>query len=208
MLGLFKRTKIAEWEISLLKNVIRLLPPDYHSLEKQVDEGLFRGVLLNAGDLPGYNAFTFNPHVYEKFENKKITDYTIKGIKVFDIKSQTYLDYNIHTSSGVINGYSIIGPKRFKVDEHNIDVRNFRKVYRKNPDYEEIEPFLTGDEKKIINQSDVYKVILGKKIYIHIKDLGDGDFIGIDMEKNIYQITHDPFEIRLIGSDLTSILSV
>jgi hypothetical protein len=207
MLGLFKRTKIAKWETNLLKGVIRLLPPDYHSLEKQIDEGLFRGILLNASDLPGYNAFTFNPNVYEKFENKKTEDYTIKGIKVFNIKSETYLDYNIHISSGVISGYSIVGAKKFEIDENNIDVRNLRKVYRKNIDYQEIEPYLSVEEKKIVNQSDLYKVVLGNEVYFHIKDLEDGDFIGMDIEKNIYQITHDPFEIKLIGSDLASVLN-
>jgi len=206
MFGLFKRSKIAEWEIELLKKVLQLLPPDYHHLERQVEEGLFRSVLIGLSDLPGYVCFTCNPNLVKKFENTKEKGYTLTGVKIFDVKSQTQLNYSIHVSSGMINGYSITGAKKFTVDLNKIDVQNFRKSYRQNPDYQKIEIYLNAEERDIINQDEVYEVVLNEKVYFHIKDLEDGDFIGIDYEKNIYKITHDPFEIRQLNCGLSSVL--
>lgn len=45
-------------------------------------------------------------------------------------------------------------------------------------------------------------------MYYHIYDLkdGDGDFIGIDEKKNVYKITHDPYEITLLEKTLIELL--
>ncbi|MEY3451193.1 MAG: hypothetical protein RL711_1019, partial [Bacteroidota bacterium] len=44
------------------------------------------------------------------------------------------------------------------------------------------------------------------KTYYHLKDIEDGDFLGIDIHKNIYKITHDPFEINLQKNELINVL--
>ena len=51
-------------------------------------------------------------------------------------------------------------------------------------------------------------VILEGKTYYHLMDLadGDGDFIGMDLKKRVYLITHDPFEIKLLDKPLREIL--
>lgn len=206
MFGLFKRTKIADWEIRLLKNTIQQLPPVYNYLEAQINDGLLKGVLIGLSDLPGYVAFTYNGGLSKRFERKKEKGYRLTGIKVFDKRSQTYLDYNIYVSTGTINGYSITGATKFDVEPDNIDISNFKKVYRKNADYSKIEPYLIAQEKKIINSDEVYEVVLNNKTYFHIKDLEDGDFIGIDYEKNVYEVRHDPFEIKYIDSNLFDVL--
>lgn len=206
MLGLFKKTKIADWEIRLLKNTIRLLPPTYKYLESQIDDGLLKGVLIGVSDLPGYVAFTYNPGSAEKFEREKEKGYTLTCIKVYDKRSQTYLNYSIHVSTGTINGYSITGATKFIIESDKIDVSNFKKVYRANADYKKIESYLSIQEREIINPDEVYEVILNGKAYFHIKELQDGDFIGIDYEKNVYEIRHDPFEIKLLDSNLFQIL--
>ncbi|WP_162842699.1 hypothetical protein [Mucilaginibacter pineti] len=45
------------------------------------------------------------------------------------------------------------------------------------------------------------------KVYFHIKDLEDGDFIGIDSDKIIYKITHDPCEIIPLPESLKTVLN-
>ncbi len=205
MLGLFKRTKIKAWEIDLLRNTIRLLPLEYRHLEQQIDEGLFKGVLIGLSDLPGYVGFKYNPKILKKFDDKKDRLYTLTGIKVLDAKSKKYLPYTVYVSTGTITGYSITGAEKFIIDVNSIDVTEFKKKYPINVDYQKIEPLLTIKEKKAINPDDVYEVILDNKTYFHIKDLEDGDFIGMDFEKNIYEITHDPYEIKLMKCNLIEV---
>jgi hypothetical protein len=49
-------------------------------------------------------------------------------------------------------------------------------------------------------------VKLRGSLYYHLRDLEDGDFIGIDADKIIYKITHDPFEIIPLNETLEQLL--
>jgi hypothetical protein len=206
MFGLFKRTKIETWEIILLKNVIKKLSTDYFTLEKQIDDGLLRGVLIGLSDIPGYVGFTYNSKIYKRFEHKKEKPYKITGIKVFDKKSKEKLNYSIYVSAGALAGYSITGAKKFDLDVDSIEIEEIRKEHLYNKDYNKIEPFLSVEERKLLDEMDVYEVILDGLVYYHIRDMEDGDFIGIDYEKNVYKITHDPFQIKKIDRKLIDIL--
>jgi len=205
MFRLFKRTKIEKWEVNLLKNTIQLLPKEYLSLEKQIIDGLHRGVREDSNYIQGYVSFSLDGKLVEKFENKKDREYKITDIKVFDKKSKNYLKYSIYVYNGLIVGYSIEGAENFNIDESNIDIEKFKKEYRVNKDYEKLEKYLTSAEKLVINRNEVYEVLLNDKTYFHIMDLEDGDFIGMDYEKNLYEITHDPFGIRLINRTLQEV---
>ena len=44
------------------------------------------------------------------------------------------------------------------------------------------------------------------KEYFHIKDLEDGDFIGIDERKVVYKITHDPMEVKALDKKIMDVL--
>jgi hypothetical protein len=208
MLGLFKRTKIEGWEIDLLGNTIKQLPAEYRHFEEQIDAGLLKRVLIGLSDLPGYVAFSYNTSVVNKFEDRKAISYKLTNILIFDVQSGKQLMYSIYVSSGMICGYAITGIQTFKVNVNQINVDNFKVEFHVNQDFEEIAKILTAKEKKLLNQDDVYKVVLQEKIYYHIKDLEDGDFIGMDKEKNNYKITHDPYEIVLLNCSLKEALEI
>jgi hypothetical protein len=53
---------------------------------------------------------------------------------------------------------------------------------------------------------EIYAVFIGNIEYSHIKELEGGNFIGIDKNKVIYNITHDPMEIVKIDKTLTEVL--
>lgn len=206
MFGLFKRTKIEAWEIEMLLESLKSLPHGYEKLTEQVQAGIFRGVLIGASDIPGYNAFTFNSKVFSKFSEKNVGQYKITGITVPDINTKTNLQYTIYVSSGVINGYSLNNRGKFKLDAKTVNTEKIKIEYIKNLDYEKIKGILTPDETQLVSVSDVYNVSLNNKTYFHLIDLGDGDFIGIDLEKNVYKITHDPFEIIPVNGNLKFVL--
>jgi hypothetical protein len=207
MFGLFKRTKIEDWEIDLLNNVLSKLP-DQHSqtLLKQIEDGLLKGVLTNVSDIPGYIAFTYNPEILKKYDNKSEKDFKLTGIKVFDQKSSTFLKYTIYISSGTISGYSIECSKKCKVDVDRIDISDYQKIPISSDDYYKIENILNSEEKKLINPSEIFIVTIDNKEYFHLKDLEDGDFIGIDRNKKVYEITHDPLKITVLQKELKDVL--
>lgn len=207
MFGFFKRTKIEAWEIALLSGVIEKLPKEYASLTDQIKDGLLRGVLVGVSDIPEYVAFTFNSNVLKKYDKVNDRDYKITNIKVYDAKTSSFLPYEIYISSGTISGYSLGGGKSKKIDLNRIDVLGFKKQFIGEFDYERILSVLNENEKSRINPSDVYPVFVGDKEYFHIKDLEDGDFIGIDIEKNVYKITHDPLRVSTLNKKIVDVLS-
>ncbi len=50
-------------------------------------------------------------------------------------------------------------------------------------------------------------VVVNGAEYFHLKDLEDGDFVGIDRKKNVFLITHNPPTASLQESDLTAVLT-
>lgn len=195
MFNIFKRSKVEDWEIRLLLNVIGSLPINTDKLKAQVNDGLFRGVLTNASDIEGYTAFKFNSGIFKKHEDVQARSYVLQGITVYDTRSNVFLPYTIYVSSGVINGYSIQGASKFKIDPDRFDVTRFRQVFDKNPDWQEVENLLNDEERQLVNPSHVYAVELDGKRYYRLLDLEDGDFIGLDQNGMAYEIRHDPFEI-------------
>ena len=62
------------------------------------------------------------------------------------------------------------------------------------------------EEKSLISPSEVYSIFIEDKEYFHIRDLEDGDFIGIDKDKVVYKITHDPMEVKRLEKELLEVL--
>ncbi|RTY85522.1 hypothetical protein EKM00_14275 [Flavobacterium sp. RSP15] len=206
MFGLFKRTKLESWETNLLTNVLNKLPINNSKLFiSQINDGLVRGVLIGMSDIDGYIGFSYNSKVYNKFYDKNGRNFKLENIKVYDTKLSKYLNLTIYFSFGLINGYSIEGSRKYKLDVSKINTSGFQKIYFDTNDYNEISNILTVRERELINPSEVYLVKLNNKDFYHLKDLEDGDFLGMDMYKKIYKITQDPFEINLINDKLENI---
>ncbi|WP_126974503.1 hypothetical protein [Gynurincola endophyticus] len=206
MFGLFKRTKIENWEIDLIRNVITKLPSEYSNLIDQINEGLLRGVLVGVSDILGYVAFTFHSNILKKYDRETERDFKLTNIKVYDSKSLSFVPYEIYVSSGTISGYSLIGCKGRDVDLRKVDVSEFKKEYIGESDYNRIMYIFNEEEKKLLNPSDVYSILIADKEYFHLKDLEDGDFIGVDENKVIYRMTHNPFRKEEISKKLSEVL--
>ncbi len=206
MFGLFKRKKIENWETDLLRNVLMKLPKEYSSLMSQINDGLFRGVLVDVSDIPGYVAFTFHSNILKKYDREEERDFKISNIKVYDNKSLDFVSYEIYVSGGTISGYSLGGSKKNNIDVCKIDTSDFKKEFIGESIFNRIQDVLDEEEKKLLNPSKVYSVFIGGKEYFHVKDLEDGDFIGIDEKKIVYKITHDPMEVVVINKKLSDVL--
>jgi hypothetical protein len=205
--NLFNLNKVKEWEKEVLINVFTLLGDEYINYSNQIKENLLSNYLLSSDAFPNLVRFTYSQEVAEIYRQKIGEIFTLKGIKVFDFISNNYIDFFINISHGLVTGYFTPNNKKFKLDINKITISNLQKEYWGDADYKEIEDILDESERDLINRYDVHEVILNDKTYYNIREIGDGDFIGIDTNKNIYKITHDPYEIVRIEKSLLEVLN-
>ncbi|MDV6169519.1 hypothetical protein R1T16_13875 [Flavobacterium sp. DG1-102-2] len=203
MFGLFRRKKIESWEIELLGKIFGKNPEKFDvKFHQQIVSGLFTGVHIGLSDIPNYIGFKYDPKLYERFYRAKGRNYKFSNILIRDLFTNEYLPVSIYVSSGVINGYSIDkNISKHKLDSSDINVRLMHKIFI-GEDNSNVLSLLTADERDLIIESDIYPTLLDNRAYYHLKELEDGDFIGIDEQNNLYKITHDPFEINMIDRNL------
>jgi hypothetical protein len=204
--SLSKRSKVENWEIDLLINSFDLLPNEYVSFKQQLEEGLVAGVILSDTPLANYVNFTFNPKVSRKYENESDRFFRITGLEFYD-ERLGWKNFEVYFTHGLICGYRISNGLRSAPNVSKINAQHFQKEYLDNYSIGIMKSILSPGEMKLINSSDFYEVELQGKKYYHVKDLEDGDFIGIDREKNVYKFTHDPFEITYLEGDIESNLA-
>ncbi|SEP30065.1 hypothetical protein SAMN05428947_11095 [Mucilaginibacter sp. OK283] len=191
----------------IMYNALNQLPAGFAHLKQQLEYPLF--TVASTGNStydPDYISFSFDPDIYRDFENRRVQDYMISNIKVSNIDKRIF-DYSILVAADVICGYSLKGYDQSVIDLNSVDASAYTKVYYPNADFDKLATLLNADNIKEINPSEVYEVVLNGSTYYHIKDLEDGDFIGISTDKVIYTITHDPFEIVPMNESLKELFN-
>ena len=143
MFEIFKRSGIREWELLLLKNILKQLPEQFKFLEEQINSGLFNGILIAKESPSDYVAFSYNEKIYARLDAqldiKKESNYKITGIRVYDKKSKSQLLYTMYVSNGMIQGYSIKGANSFSLDIEKTDVSWFAQIFNEMHDTGRIE---------------------------------------------------------------------
>jgi hypothetical protein len=204
MFGLFQKKSIENWEHDLMAKVSKSLPIEFNYLKQQIESGLLRGAIRGSKHILNYVGFTYNPEISKRFIDEKGTFFCIKGIMVFSEQGQR--EIILYVTHGLLCGYSMPLDSKPLLKIERVEINSLIKKYFANEEYEEISNLLTATERERINPADVYEIYLNDKKYYHLKDLEDGDFIGIDDRKKIYKIAHDPFEIIELDGALSDFL--
>ena len=199
-----KRSKIERWEVEMLLNILSLLPDRYAVYHEQIVDGLLKGVVLSDTPKPNFVNFSFDPQISKKYEQTNGRYLCLSDIRISDNKMVQWNDIEIYISHGLVSGYWLRLPDRSTGSYSIVDVSDFKQTYLDGDGLDKMYEFLDDSEIERINPSDFYEVTLGGRTYYHIRDLEDGDFIGIDNEKNVYKISHDPYEIRRLSGDILS----
>jgi len=199
------RSQLNYWEVDLMINTFKLLGSDYKKFEEQISKGIIKSVRLYK-QFPNYLSFGLNVKLLNEYEKKLESYIEIRGLSVFDTTSKSFIPFSIECDNGLILGYSMVKPINFIPDLNNINVTNHIKIQKGEGEFKKIKFLFSKEELALINPSEVYELDLEGKTYYHLKDIGDGDFLGIDIHKNIYKITHDPFEINIQTNELVDIL--
>lgn len=203
MFDLFKikRRKIKDWEKAFLKSALELCGKDIEQYIPQLESSLIKGVNIGVSDIPNYIGISYNSAFYKEYENAHGKSFKISNIKVKDLLSGQNLNIDIYFAYGIILGYAMDKKiSKYKFDIKGIDISAIKKIYV-GENHPEILSLLTQQERNNINESDIYITTLNGKDYYHLKELEDGDFVGMDVDNNIYLITHHPFEIKNMKRD-------
>ena len=188
--------------IQIISELCKELPKEYNYLSLQFHEGIIAGVRKDFIDTASHWGVHYNSSIINKYENRKCKDFTIDNIYVSDSKGK--YKTSILVISGCFAGVSIEVAELADIDLYTIDVKGLT-ISRPKAD-KTLQKLFTEEELKYLNTSDIYEVKLEDKAYYHLFDFGDGDFIVMDKKKNVYKITHDPYEIDLLETNLLSFL--
>jgi hypothetical protein len=209
MFNLFNKKKghSTKWEIELISKIFNSIGDDFTYIKNQLNDGLIKSVKKVNTPVPNYYKFLFDVNILNKYENKKGRYFCIHGVTVFDNQLNRNVEIQINVSFGIVLGFFVLGAKEIVPNLDRIDINNYRIKYFDEQGIDILTKLLNKEEIKFINPSDVYEIILNGKKYYHLKDMEDGDFIGIDIEKNAYKIIHDPFEITILEKKLIDVLT-
>ncbi len=188
--------------LDFLVACLKKLPSDIYGVYvSQLAEGIVRYVGDSEFDNPSfrnYVSFTYNPKISVKYQDWNGRFWLVRGITVENRNQTEKTKVSIFFSHGLVCGYTFESGRDFDPDPGTIDVSNTTQEFVDSPD-PIVKSLLSSRDQELINWSDVYEVEVEGKTYFHLRDIGDGDFIGIDENSRFYEIRHDPIEV--IGLD-------
>lgn len=203
-------TKLDDRICRFLIVCLEILPQEtYRPYKEQLESGLVRFTGESNLDHPAfknYIKFTFNPKVSGKFQDWNGRFWRVTGIKVKNLKGAETETASIFFSYGLICGYSFDWGRDFIPDIATIDVSSVTQEFLDSPD-PVVKTLLSADDQKLINWSSVFEVEINGKRFYHLRDIKDGDFIGMDADGLIYEIHHDPLEIIGVEGTLGEIFA-
>ena len=208
MFSFFKRKPPARLNehIALAKRICQLLPNQFRTLFDQIEEGIIVGVRTHDKSWANFKRFSLDVDLLNKYEEKAGRSFLVKSISVYDTKLNSFLEVRLVVAYGILLGYSSPLVSDVHADVEKVNVESFHIEYFGEEDFNKLKASFSSAELKLINPADVYEIEIDGKVYYHIKDLEDGDFIGIDADKNVFKIIHDPFEIIRLNESLLEAL--
>ena len=180
------------------------LPHRFHFLQKQLTEGIIKGIKKPEGQ---HYQLRLDIPLLNKYEDKKGRNFLIENIVIQSVETGKSSVVSWNVAYGLLLVYITANNDflKWQAEAVGIDTSRIRIKYL---DDSPIEKLLSKEEQQYITPNDLYEVSLNDKTYYHIQDItnGDGDFIGIDADKNVYEFRHDPFKITLLTEPLETIL--
>lgn len=202
MFSLFKKNirVCTEPERETFSTILKQMGPDYHAYLEQLDS--IKKIRLNVSSPFIFYEFQYPIDFFERYENRKITNFRLEDIKIFDTISNDYIAITLYFADQMFLSYSTdISLKKILFNPSKIDLSQCKIKEWGDEVSKTILSFLNKEERAFINSSSIYITRLEGKDYYHLKELEDGDFIGIDDTGQLYEITHAPFEITQLKRD-------
>jgi hypothetical protein len=197
MFGLFKKTSwTIEKEVKqFFQKLFVQLPSEFQFLQEHLQKGLYRRYTFNKSN----NYFIgFDPAQSDK-SMVKGKNFQIANIKVIAEGQQYPLGLTIY--EGLLVGFDT--PKNIKdFKTYEFDTSSVTKAKSKFAVEGKIERLVKGLHSEKLDLNDLSEMEVDGKSYYQIKDLEDGNYIAIDSKGQVFGLTHDPFEIKLLNKSV------
>jgi len=206
----FRKKKQEDAVLKILLAVCEALPAEFDYIRHQIeDQRAFwvhpGGMIVNKGSQNIKKEISMQA----KYADKAGKRLTIDHIFICDFEKKRH-KILIEIEHGLLIGCEIYIDQIEQADPEGICAKNHKVKYH----IYKWESLFTDEELgylkpiKDLDVRSIYEVYLDDKLYYWLFDLTDSDFIAMDTEKNIYQVTHDPYEISLMEEDLLALLKM
>lgn len=178
-------------------------------------EALEKGLILSIKEPQITKKYSFfklgcDMDLVNEYQDINLGQYSISGVKIFDKITNSLKGLEIIIFNGIIMGITFSDKTiDFDIDSSRIDLS---LIFKKESDenisiIKELQKVLTLEECALLNNKDLYKITIENNLFYHLRDLEDGNFIGIDSLGKIYMFCHNPFEIKKIEKSIYEIFS-
>lgn len=200
MFSFFKRK--TKFNKEIFESICSLLPDKYMFLSNQVKENI---ILSVKKENDGYYKFNLDNSLFDKYEDKHGRYYEIKGI--FLLYKNIRMPIALRVGYGILLGYSVKDNNLLSSlsCDVSIDVSNIEIKFFDNVDKRIIDLF-SDEELKYITPNEIYEIWLNGKMFYHLQDIEDGDFIAIDESEKVYMIRHNPLNREMLSDNLLDVL--
>ncbi|WP_152538652.1 hypothetical protein [Aquimarina macrocephali] len=193
-------SKIEEKDILFLKSLVSILPSDYSFLKQQVNYDFIvskRPMILQQ---EGNISFALDEKLFNKFKKKSFPESSeINNIKVKNKKTKLMNIISIHLLNGTIWGYYLDPSTSFSdLNFEEFDTSNIEFKQYNNDDKLKLEEIILLEKqspiRKFLDIENTFKIEIDEGNFYVIKDLGDGNYLGIDKDGAVYGLIHDPYQ--------------
>lgn len=155
---------------------------------------------------PNYVKFKHDSETLSRYEDEKGRYFSISGITIFDRETNHPVKLSINIGFGILLGYSTDVKTFTSPAMETINIEYFKVEYHDENSANEVRSLLGEEYSKYINPSEVYEVFIKGEKYFHLKEIGDGDFIGVNRDGILYNVSHDPISITEVEEGLKALL--
>lgn len=213
MFGFFKKKseyKFEDQEIDFFKNVINILPRRYLYLERQITKDFIFAWKPNQLGYANSYTFLLNANLEKKFERTDLPQFfIINNIKVWERVLKRYINIELDILTGFIGGFKSESINFGNFDFSKVDLSELGEKHFNNQDKDELVKILgklNKDQLSRLDIDDTFKVEIPEGIFYTIKNIGEGDYLAVNLRGEVYELLHDPYAVRKKASNIHELL--
>jgi hypothetical protein len=205
MFGLFKKTswKIEGKSLDFFKQVFIQLPKEFHFLKTGLDNGVYIRFSVNRSMKKDNYSISFDSLQSDKLMLKK-KNFELNNINILEDKKIYPLNLTIY--DGLWIGFEI-NKNIFDFNKFEVDLSSLTKSEINSPSNAKIDGLMSGLNSDKLDLTSYNVLDVGGEKYFIIKDIEDGNYIGIDINGNVFGLIHAPYKIELINKSLVQFVN-
>lgn len=201
-------TKLDSVEVAFIEAIVNKLSTKYPLFRQQLELKTFVGIGKNPGGSVGSFTYFIDNDSWKKICNPALGNFDIKNI-VFRSFAGDKANVDLYISEGLIVGYWTSVEVK-EIDVTTIDIYHIWEKHFLNDDYSEVEhifgPLSKEQLKKLGMAKNTFKISIDGSNYYPVHDVGDGNYIAVDRNGSVFEIRHDPLEVKKIYDSIFKFL--